>query len=153
MLHDLLGQPRNCKKNSDILNNEGNQILVGPEEKLKYWKEHVTKLLNRMQRTLRPIYEHLQDEKLMVFSKVQTQAVLGIHNHRVEQVSSLRYLGALMWSTCNSTKEILSRIELKGLLHQEGSGPKSLNSNAMRLQELDISLEKCIEAFEMYLNS
>ena len=116
------------------------------------------------------LYMNISKTKLMVFSKMQTQAVLRIHNNIVEQASCFKYLGALVSSNCDSTKEILSRIEqaretfisMKNLFIRRDLD-LSLKIRMLRCYVFPILLygcecwtlnpllEKRIEAFEMYL--
>ena len=116
------------------------------------------------------LYINISKTKLMVFSKVQIPAVLRIHNNIVEQVSCFRYLGALVSSSCDSTKEILSRIEqarktfitMKNFFIRRDLDLK-LRIRMLRCYvfpvllygcecwTLNPLLEKRIEAFEMYL--
>ncbi|KAH1028575.1 hypothetical protein HUJ05_001920 [Dendroctonus ponderosae] len=138
----------NRKKTSRILKDNNNIVLMGPDKKLKCWKEYVLKLFSDEQPA-----QHLQvgeinetspgitkeevkhailvqkDGKAVGPDEVDAETlkhlidVDGIGLSRLKDLFNdiyrtgkllsewLRYLGELMCDSCDSTEEVLSRIE------------------------------------------
>lgn len=108
--------------------------------------------------------------KVLAFTKTPVQIHLDINGDPVEQVSSYKYLGCIVNDQCDPKKEIRSRIEQarKTFINMRQFFTRSDLSLELRVRmvrcyifsvllygceswTLDISLEKKLDAFEMYI--
>lgn len=80
------------------------------------------------------LYMTISKTKFIVFSKIQTQAVLRIYKNIVEQMLCFTYRGELVSTSCDSTKEILSSIE-------QAKETFSTTKNLFIRRALDLSLK------------
>lgn len=101
----------------------------------------------------------------MVFSKTHADAALQINGTPVEQVTSFRYLGALVNERCDPKNEITARIEQVRKTFNNMRSNLSLRLKLRMIRcyifpvllygceswTLDSQMEKRIEAFAMYL--
>lgn len=116
------------------------------------------------------LFMNVSKTKVMVFSKSKVNATLKISGDIVEQVSSLKYLGAVVNEQCNPKIEIKSRMEQdrRTFLKMKKFFIRSDTSLQLRIRmvrcyvfsvflygckcwTLDYSMEKRIDVFEIYI--
>lgn len=116
------------------------------------------------------LHLNVSKTKLLVFSKTPINAHLRVKGQTIEQVTSIKYLGANINSQCNPKREIFSRIEQarKIFVRMKSFFTRRDLSAELRTRmarcyvfsvllygceswTLDSQTEKRIEAFEMYV--
>ena len=88
------------------------------------------------------LHINVNKTKLVVFSKTPGKTVLRINNKVVEQVSSIKYLGALVNDACDPKTEILAKIE---------QARRTFTSMKTLFSSRDLSLELRIRMLRSYI--